>query len=92
MQIKRVRQANSLKIYIGLKKSLKIDTCTQTYCCRPLVSLILYYEQAVASKIMVLKTQFLNYKPLSPVTQMCLTFHIRYVVNSNLLKRFFKNR
>lgn len=81
MQIKRVRQANSLKIYIGLKKSLKIDTCTQTYCCRPLVSLILYYEQAVASKIMILKTQFLNYKPLSPVTQMCLTFHIRYVVN-----------
>lgn len=75
MQIKRVRQANSLKILV-LKKSLKIDTCTQTYCCRPLVSFILYYEQAVASKIMILKTQFLNYKPLSPVTQMCLTFHI----------------
>lgn len=88
MQIKRVRQANSLKILV-LKK-FKVDTCTQTYCCRPLVSLILYYEQAVASKIMVLKTQFLNYKPLSPVTQMCLTFHIRYVVNSNLLKRFFQ--
>lgn len=82
MQIKRVRQANSLKILV-LKK-FKVDTCTQTYCCRPLVSLILYYEQAVASKIMILKTQFLNYKPLSPVTQMCLTFHIRYVVNSNL--------
>lgn len=88
MQIKRVRQANSLKILVF--KKLKVDTCTQTYCCRPLVSLILYYEQAVASKIMILKTQFLNYKPLSPVTQMCLTFHIRYVVNSNLLKRFFK--
>lgn len=88
MQIKRVRQANSLKILV-LKK-FKVDTCTQTYCCRPLVSLILYYEQAVASKIMILKTQFLNYKPLSPVTQMCLTFHIRYVVNSNLLKRFFQ--
>lgn len=86
MQIKRVRQANSLKILV-LKK-FKVDT----YCCRPLVSLILYYEQAVASEIMILKTQFLNYKPLSPVTQMCLTFHIRYVVNSNLLKRFFKNR
>lgn len=84
MQIKRVRQVNSLKILV-LKK-FKVDTCTQTYCCRPLVSLILYYEQAVASKIMILKTQFLNYKPLSPVTQMCLTFHIRYVVNSNLLK------
>lgn len=87
MQIKRVRQANSLKILV-LKK-FKVDTCTQT--CRPLVSLILYYEQAVASKIMILKTHFLNYEPLSPVTQMCLTFHIRYVVNSNLLKRFFKN-